>query len=104
MAAVSRAALPYVGILMRLATWNCAMALKKKHQKLLTLGADIMVIQECSRSDIEQLRRTPEWSSIWFGKNKNKGLGVLVKAPWVIREARALKPRWAGKLAIDGPA
>jgi len=90
--------------LMKLVTWNCAMALKKKHQKLLTLGADIMVIQECSRSDIQQLGQPPGWSSTWFGKNKNKGLGVLAKAPWVIRQAQALKPRWTGKLLIDGPA
>jgi exonuclease III len=89
---------------MKLATWNCAMGLKKKHQKLLTLGADLMVLQECSRPDIEQLSRTSEWSSSWFGKNQNKGLGVLAKAPWVIREAQALKPQWAGKLVIDGPA
>jgi len=80
------------------------MGLKKKREKLLTLGADLMVIQECSRSDIQQLGQTPRWSSSWFGKNKHKGLGVLAKVPWVIREARPLKPRWAGKLIIDGPA
>jgi exodeoxyribonuclease III len=27
-----------------------------------------------------------------------------VKAPWTIREAHALKPQWAGKVVIDGPA
>jgi exonuclease III len=89
---------------MKFATWNCAMALKKKHQKLLSLGADVFVIQECSKPDIEQLSRTSEWSSSWFGKNQNKGLGVLVKAPWVIREAQALNVQWAGKVVIDGPA
>lgn len=80
------------------------MALKKKLPKLLTLGADILVIQECSRSDIKQLGKTPAWSSAWFGKNKNKGLGVLAKSPWAIREALALKPRWAAKLVIGGPS
>jgi exodeoxyribonuclease-3 len=89
---------------MKLVTWNCAMALKKKLPKLLTLGADILVIQECSRSDIKQLGQTIDFSSTWFGKNKNKGLGVLAKSPWVIREARALKPKWAAKLVIGGPA
>ncbi len=89
---------------MKLATWNCAMGLKKKLPKLLNLSADVMIIQECSRSDIEQLSQSHEWSSIWFGKNKNKGLGVLAKTPWVIREAQALRPHWAGKLVIDGPA
>jgi len=89
---------------MKFATWNCAMGLGKKHPKLLTLGAEVMVIQKCSRPDTEQLSRAPEWSSSWFGKNHNKGLGVLVKAPWVIREAQALKPKWAGKVVIDGHA
>ncbi len=76
---------------MKLATWNCAMGLKKKIPKLLSLSADVMIIQECSRSDIEQLGQSHEWSPIWFGKNKNKGLGVAAKAPWVVREAQALK-------------
>jgi exodeoxyribonuclease-3 len=90
---------------MKFATWNCAMALKKKHERLFTLGADVMVIQECSRPDVEQLSQTPGWSSSWFGNNPNKkGLGVLVKAPWIIREANALSAQWAGKVVIDGPA
>ncbi|HEY4839451.1 MAG TPA: endonuclease/exonuclease/phosphatase family protein [Candidatus Acidoferrales bacterium] len=88
---------------MKLVTWNCAMALHKKHEKLLQFGADIMVIQECSRKFIKQIDRTEGWSSAWFGKNPNKGLGVIVKAPWIIQEARALKPKWIAKLIIDGP-
>jgi len=88
---------------MKLVTWNCAMALHKKHEKLLTLEADIMVIQECSRKFIRQINRAEGWSSSWFGKNPNKGLGVLVKAPWIIREAQALKVKWIAKLVIDGP-
>jgi len=88
---------------MKLVTWNCAMALHKKHEKLLTFGADIMVIQECSRKFIRQINRTEGWSSAWLGKNPNKGLGVIVKAPWIISEAKALKPKWVGKVIIDGP-
>src|SRR6266849_1842678 len=89
---------------MKFVTWNCAMGLQKKHQKLLTLGVDFMVIQECSQPFIAQLNRSEGWSSAWFGKNPNKGLAVLVRAPWIIREAQALKPEWAAKLVIDGPA
>ncbi len=92
-----------LGTVMELVTWNCAMALQKKLQKFLTLGADIMVIQECSRAFIKQINRSEGWSSAWFGKNPNKGLAVLVRAPWIIREARALKPKWAAKLVVDGP-
>jgi endonuclease/exonuclease/phosphatase family metal-dependent hydrolase len=88
---------------MKVVTWNCAMALQKKFQKLLTLDADIIVIQECSQPFIEQINRSKGWSSVWFGNNLNKGLAVLVRAPWTIRGAQTLKPRWAGKLVIDGP-
>lgn len=89
---------------MKFTMWNCAMGLKKKRQHLLNLRADVMVIQECSQQDTEQFGQTAEWSSSWFGKNQNKGLGVLAKAPWVIREAQALNTKWAGKVIIEGPA
>jgi exodeoxyribonuclease III len=88
---------------MKLVTWNCAMALHKKHEKLLSLDADIMVIQECSRKFLKQINRAQGWSSAWFGKNPNKGLGVMVRAPWIIREAQPLKPKWIARLVIDGP-
>ncbi|HYT07310.1 MAG TPA: endonuclease/exonuclease/phosphatase family protein [Rugosimonospora sp.] len=87
---------------MKFVTWNCAMALQKKYQGFLTLGADLMVIQECSQAFIEQINRSEGWSSAWFGNNPNKGLAVLVRAPWLIREAQALKLKWAGRLVIDG--
>jgi len=48
---------------MKFVTWNCAMALQKKYQGFLTLGADLMVIQECSQAFIEQINRSEGWSS-----------------------------------------
>jgi hypothetical protein len=80
------------------------MGFTKKHQKLLTLAADIMVIRECSQPSIEQINRSEGWSSAWFGSNHNKGLGVLVKTPWTIRESHGLKPKWTDKAVIDDPA
>lgn len=88
---------------MKVATWNCAMALQKKFQRLLTLDADIMIIQECSRPSINQITRSEGWSSVWFGSNVNKGLATLVREPWSIRESFSLKPKWAAKLVVDGP-
>ena len=79
------------------------MALQKKHEKLLKFGADIMVIQECSRRFIRQINRSEGWSSAWFGKNPNKGLAILARAPWIIRESQALRPKWTARVVIDGP-
>ena len=53
----------WIGTVMKFVTWNCAMALQKKYQGFLTLGADLMVIQECSQAFIEQINRSEGWSS-----------------------------------------
>ena len=59
----------------------------------------------CSRPNLEQANRSEGWSSAWFGDTpREKALGVLVKPPWTIREMRALKPKWAGRVVIDGPS
>ena len=64
---------------MRIVTWNCNGALRKKLGALLELKADIYVVQEC-----EDPLRTAEASyrkwgegALWVGSNKNKGLGVF---------------------------
>lgn len=58
---------------MRLGTWNCAQALRKKIQNIRDLKLDICVIPEAER-DITSLEPTNNY--LWFGENKNKGLGV----------------------------
>lgn len=88
---------------MKLLTWNCCGGLRQKYQKVLALDADIMVIQECSQSFTDEINYLEGWSTAWFGNNANKGLGVFVRAPWIIRTAQALKLQWAGKVVIDGP-
>jgi hypothetical protein len=90
---------------MSFVTWNGLGALHEKHQRLLALPADIMVIQEYTQPGIEQIDRAEGWSSAWFGGTPHKkAFGVLVKPPWMIRAKHALKPKWAGKVTIDGPA
>lgn len=64
---------------MRIVTWNCNQAFRKKIEPLIALDPDVAVIQECERSF------TPPsgYSFIWHGVNPNKGLGVLSKSPIV---------------------
>jgi exodeoxyribonuclease-3 len=89
---------------MKLVTWNCSGGLLKKHEQLLTLGADIAVIQECSQTSIEQIAQSEREYSFWFIGNPQKGLAVLAKAPWAIRGSQTLSPKWSGKLTLQGPA
>ncbi|MEQ1792823.1 MAG: endonuclease/exonuclease/phosphatase family protein [Nitrospira sp.] len=64
---------------MRIVSWNCNGALRKKLGPLLSLNADIYIIQECedpAKSDDDSYK---SWASrsLWIGDNKNKGLGVF---------------------------
>lgn len=55
------------------------MAFRKKAEKILTLKPDILIIPECEHPD--KLKFTPSTPAptdiLWFGTNKNKGLGIF---------------------------
>jgi exonuclease III len=62
---------------MRIASWNCNGALRKKLDQLLKLEADVYIIQECEDPSQCQDSRYKIWAEnyLWIGKSKNKGLG-----------------------------
>ena len=65
---------------MKIVSWNCNGAFRKKYHALEVFSADILVIQECedpSRSTIKYR----EWAGdyLWVGENKNKGVGIFSK-------------------------
>jgi exodeoxyribonuclease III len=64
---------------MRLITWNCQGAFRKKAEIILTLQPDILIIQECEHPDKLLLNSTSQQPNdfLWFGDNQNKGLGVF---------------------------
>lgn len=66
---------------MKIVSWNCNGALRKKLGVLKTLQADLCIIQEC-----EDPARCPdseykEWADnyLWVGTNKNRGLAIFAK-------------------------
>ncbi len=71
---------------MKIVTWNCNGALRRKYAFLANFDADILIIQECedpAQSDVEHYRK---WAAnyLWTGDNKNKGLGIFCKQDIVI--------------------
>ncbi len=65
---------------MRIVTWNCAGALRRKTAAIDALGADVLVVQECE----DPARSGPdyaEWagSHAWTGILKHKGIGVFAR-------------------------
>jgi exodeoxyribonuclease-3 len=64
---------------MRLITWNCNMAFRRKADLILSYQPDILVVPECECP--EKLlfpANTPKPTDVlWFGKNNNKGLAIF---------------------------
>lgn len=64
---------------MRIITWNCNMAFRKKCEKVLIFSPDILVVQECENIEkisFENLSIKPS-DSFWFGNNENKGVAIF---------------------------
>jgi exonuclease III len=66
---------------MRIVSWNCNGALRKKLGALCTLDADIYVVQECEDPARSTDANYKDWAAnyLWLGPTKNKGLAVFAK-------------------------
>jgi exodeoxyribonuclease III len=64
---------------MKLITWNCQGAFRKKAEAILLQQPDILVIQECEHPDklvFNSATQRPN-DLLWFGDSPHKGLGVF---------------------------
>ena len=66
---------------MKIVSWNCNGALRKKFRALQALDVDICVIQECENPAESQDDAYRDWAQnhLWVGRNRHKGLGVFAK-------------------------
>ena len=64
---------------MKIITWNCNMAYRKKASLMLAQKPDITIIPECEHPDKLKFESgVPLPNDIfWFGENRSKGLGVF---------------------------
>ncbi len=64
---------------MKIITWNCNMAFRKKAGLILAHRPDILIIPECEHPD--KLVFTGEMAQpsdlLWYGRNPHKGLGIF---------------------------
>ena len=67
--------------IMRIVTWNCNGAFRKKYTILDDFNADILVIQECE-DPAYSTQKYRGWAGeyLWVGKSKNKGVGVFSRS------------------------
>jgi exonuclease III len=64
---------------MRIITWNCNMAFRKKNAPVLALDPDILILPECECADklVFAAGIKQPTSVLWFGNNRHKGLAVI---------------------------
>ncbi len=66
---------------LRIVTWNCNGAFRKKFENILDFNADIYIIQECENPSESGHKDYIKWAGnyLWTGDTKNKGLGIFVR-------------------------
>lgn len=63
---------------MKIVTWNCNMAFRKKKNRILQHNPDVLIIQECENPETKgNWDEFSDW--VWIGDNKNKGLGIFAR-------------------------
>jgi len=60
---------------MKIISWNCCLNLSKKFNVIQSLGADIVIIQECEKLPKDFF---PGANYFWSGHTDKKGIGVLL--------------------------
>jgi exonuclease III len=67
---------------LRIISWNCNGAFRKKFIHLLQFDADLIIIQECEDPAQSKDEEYKAWANnyLWVGENKNSGLGVFAKS------------------------
>jgi len=79
---------------MKLITWNCNMAFRKKAGFILPYKPDILIVPECEHPDKLNFGPTIPLptDTLWFGHNRNKGLGIFSYAGFRLKLLRGYKP------------
>lgn len=81
---------------MRIVTWNCNMAFRKKAEYILAYNPDIVVVPECEHPAKLQfpLHITSPSHTLWYGDNINKGLGIFAFGQYHIETLDCHNPEY----------
>ena len=81
---------------MKLITWNCQGAFRKKADNILTLNPDILIVQECEHPDKlrfgAMIPRPNDY--YWHGDSHHKGLGIFSYSDYKIELLSVFNPEF----------
>ena len=91
---------------MKVITWNCNMAFRKKAAFILVHKPDILIVPECEHPDkLKFDADIPKpTDTLWFGTNQNKGLGIFSYSDFKFKVRRNHNPalRMIIPIAVTG--
>jgi exodeoxyribonuclease-3 len=81
---------------MRLITWNCQGAFRKKATFILPLEPAILVVQECEHPDKLKFHQTTKEPNdfFWYGDDQNKGIGIFSYSDYKIQILPEFNPKY----------
>ena len=74
---------------MKILSWNCNGALRKKLHLVDSFKADIIIIQECENPEKSSNENYQQWAGdnfFWVGENKHKGLGIFATKEYKLQK------------------
>lgn len=81
---------------MKIITWNCNMAFRKKADVILGHNPDILIIPECEHPDkLKFSTDIPKpCDTLWFGTNQHKGLGIFSYSNFRLKPCKFHNPEF----------